>query len=254
MKITIDFNQEKYQADLNQPLDISIPLKEGLETVNCFWSPYMETAPVRMGSFVGATAEGGPVNFLTVKFTPHGNGTHTECVGHIAKERFTINESLRQFHFTAQLLTVYPQRQENGDRVLLKEHFEENIVSGIKALVIRTQPNDDLKLKTNYSGANPPYLHEDAVKYLVAHGIEHLLLDLPSVDRESDEGKLLAHKAFWQYPQNTRTNATITELIYVEDTIKDGLYLLNLQIASFEIDASPSKPVLYSLEKAAKNG
>ena len=45
-----------------------------------------------------------------------------------------------------------------------------------------------------------------------------------------------------------RLDCTITELIYVPDDIPDGLYLLNLQIASFEIDVSPSKPVLYQIE------
>jgi hypothetical protein len=29
--------------------------------------------------------------------------------------------------------------------------------------------------------------------------------------------------------------------------VKDGAYLLNLQIASFENDASPSKPILYAV-------
>ena len=78
-------------------------------------------------------------------------------------------------------------------------------------------------------------------------GVNHLLLDLPSVDREDDGGKLLAHHAFWKYPQATRRQATITELIFVPDSIVDGTYLLNLQIASFENDASPSKPVLYKI-------
>ena len=78
---------------------------------------------------------------------------------------------------------------------------------------------------------------------------EHLLIDLPSVDREEDGGKLLAHKAFWQYPDNVRKNCTISELIFAENGIKDGIYLLNIQIASFEIDVSPSKPVLYELKK-----
>jgi arylformamidase len=59
---------------------------------------------------------------------------------------------------------------------------------------------------------------------------------------------LAAHHTFWQYPAQPRTHCTITELIYVNNSIPDGLYLLNIQIASFEIDASPSKPVLYSLE------
>jgi hypothetical protein len=37
-------------------------------------------------------------------------------------------------------------------------------------------------------------------------------------------------------------------MIFVDDTIKDGSYILNLQIASFENDASPSKPVLFKIE------
>ncbi len=77
--------------------------------------------------------------------------------------------------------------------------------------------------------------------------MKHLLIDLPSVDKERDEGKLLAHKAFWNYPENPREDCTITELIYVPDSINDGRYLLNLQIASFHNDASPSKPVLYKI-------
>src|SRR5690606_17094599 len=103
-------------------------------------------------------------------------------------------------------------------------------------------PNDGHKLHTNYSGANPPYLDHAAVEYLVECGVEHLLLDLPSVDREEDGGKLLAHKAFWKYPDTVaagRQSCTITELIFVDAAIKDGLYLLNLQIASFELDVSP---------------
>ena len=56
-----------------------------------------------------------------------------------------------------------------------------------------------------------------------------------------------AHHAFWRYPRQTRTQCTITELIYVPESIPDGLYLLNLQTASLMVDVSPSKPVLYAL-------
>ena len=64
----------------------------------------------------------------------------------------------------------------------------------------------------------------------------------------------MAHKAFWNVKNvnklnaDARMNCTITEMIYVDNSISDGSYFLNLQIASFENDASPSKPVLYSLE------
>ena len=62
----------------------------------------------------------------------------------------------------------------------------------------------------------------------------------------------MAHKAFWNVKDvnnlntNARLDATITEMIFVDDTLEDGSYLLNLQIDSFENDASPSKPILYS--------
>ncbi len=254
MQITIEHQGHAYEADLSKPLDLSIPLEEGLETVNCFYAPLMEATPVIAGDFIGSTAQGGPVNFLNVRFNPHGNGTHTECVGHIAKERYTINKTLKKFHYLATLVSVYPRKLVNGDRVISKDLLEALFTKGsTPALVIRTLPNDDLKLKTNYSGSNPPYIDAEAMQYLVDCGVEHLLLDLPSVDREEDGGKLTAHKVFWNFSGFRRTNCTITELVYVDNAIKDGLYLLNLQIASFEIDASPSKPVFYELNKRTNN-
>lgn len=43
---------------------------------------------------------------------------------------------------------------------------------------------------------------------------KHLLLDLPSVDREQDGGKLLAHNAFWNTSKNVRYGCTISEMIF----------------------------------------
>jgi kynurenine formamidase len=159
---------------------------------------------------------------------------------------FTINQCLKEFHFFSKLVSIFPQKMDNGDRVITKAQLMEVLEkNSCKALIIRTMPNDNFKKTTNYSGVNPPYLHHEAVSYLVECGVEHLLVDLPSVDREEDEGKLLAHKAFWHYPENTRSNCTITELIYVPNEVKDGFYFLNIQIASFEMDASPSKIILF---------
>ena len=47
--------------------------------------------------------------------------------------------------------------------------------------------------------------------------------------------------------KKTNLNRTITELIYVPEEVTDRQYLLNLQIAPFENDASPSKPILYAI-------
>ena len=85
------------------------------------------------------------------------------------------------------------------------------------------------------------------IDFLNELGIEHLLIDMPSIDKEVDGGKLEAHHTFWNYPNNPQLQKTITELIYVPNEVQDGTYILNLQIAPFENDASPSKPVLYKV-------
>lgn len=250
MKITFLHHQKSYRADLSAPIDLSMPLRNGIDNANCFYAPPVAFWPVEAGSFIGSTERGGPVNFFNVTFNPHGNGTHTECVGHIAKERYVLRECLTEAHFRAKLVSLYPQKTDEGDRVLTRAQLEEVISKHeAEALIIRTFPNDALKLRTTYSGANPPYLHHEAAKYIADCGVQHLLLDLPSVDREEDGGLLLAHRAFWQYPEAVRESCTITELIYVSNEIKDGFYLLNLQTASFDLDASPSKPVIFAVEK-----
>jgi arylformamidase len=249
MHASITYLDQPYTFNPAQPLDISMPLHDKQPQPECFWTEPVAFEVIRVGDFVGSVAEGGSTNYKRVHVTPHGNGTHTECYGHIsADENATIHNCLKRFLFVAQLITVTPQKQENGDEVVLLEDVKAKL-QGIKceAAVIRTLPNTDEKLTRHYSGTNPPYLEPAIGQHLAERGIQHLLLDLPSVDRELDEGKLLCHHAFWQYPKNTRCGATITELIYVPNHIDDGLYLLNIQIASLQLDASPSKPVLYKL-------
>ena len=76
------------------------------------------------------------------------------------------------------------------------------------------------------------------------------MIDTPSVDREEDGGELAFHHAFWKVPQQPNHQRTITELIFVDNEIKDDVYLLELQLAAFVNDAAPSRPVLYKIERA----
>lgn len=247
MKTTIELNSGIITVDLSNPIDISIPLKAGEHNVNAWYVSPVKYTPVVGDGFIGDVNQGGSVNFRDVTFNPHGNGTHTECVGHISKEPYTINQCLKQFFFSAQLVTVNPIA-ENGDLLITKEQLENAVGENApEAIVIRTMPNEIEKLEKQYSNTNPPFLTVEAAEYIHQKGINHLLIDLPSVDREEDGGELNAHHVFWQYPQAPLLHRTITELIYVPEEVKDGMYLLSLQIASFENDASPSKPVLYKL-------
>lgn len=250
MKILLKRQLKDISVEFDAPLDISIPVIPGEQGVNCFYAPWPEAWPLASGDFIGDTRKGGAVNFFNLRINPHGNGTHTECVGHIALERVNICESLRRFHFLARLASVFPRKQENGDRVIALEDIREIIApQSVEALVLRTMPNDAGKRQMNYSGTNPPYLSAAAMQYIVDCGIMHLLIDLPSVDREEDGGALAAHRIFWQYPgPSVRRECTITELIYADSSIPDGDYLLNLQVASIFLDAVPSKPVLYRIQ------
>ena len=250
MKAIIEIAEKKYQLDLAAPLDISLPLDAEKLGANCFYASPFNISPVISGDFVGSTQMGGFVNFMDVRLNPHGNGTHTECVGHISKEKRSINQTLTQFHFLAKLITISPIKTENGDLQIQKQQIATLFPSNehFEAIIIRTLPKGEDKKSKNYSGTNPCYIDAEAIGFIVEElNIKHLLVDIPSVDAEIDGGRMEAHKRFWNYPQTLDTIKTITELIYVDDAIPDGDYLLNLQIASFEMDASPSKPVIYGL-------
>ncbi len=249
-----------FQVDLSQPIDISIPLSNTNENPIAWYLDKPQIEPVVFGDWIGKVSEGkSATNFNTIVFNPHAHGTHTECLGHITKEFYSINQCLKQFFFLAELISVEPELQ-NGDLVITLDKISIALDVTLKlgspkeALIIRTLPNLAAKKHKKYSHTNPPYLSEAAARFIRESGIQHLLIDLPSVDKEHDEGKLLAHKAFWNVTDvnhlnnDSRLNSTITEMVFVADDVPDGSYLLNLQIASFENDASPSKPVLYAIQ------
>ncbi len=242
------------QIDLSKPIDISIPLSNTDENPIAWYLDKPIIEPVTNGDWIGKVSSGkSSTNFNNVFFNPHGHGTHTECLGHITREFYSINDCLKQFFFLAELISVDTEIIDE-DFVITKRNISIALdKTRADALIIRTLPNKIDKLSKKYSNTNPPFLSEEAAIYIREIGIKHLLIDLPSVDKEHDEGKLLAHKAFWNVKNidvlnnDARLDCTITEMIFVENNIKDGSYLLNLQIVNFVNDASPSKPVLYQI-------
>ncbi|HRN41342.1 MAG TPA: cyclase family protein [Vicingus sp.] len=247
MKATIEYKNNTYQIDLSKPLDIAMPLKADDTNPTAWYVSPPEFTPVMEHGFVGDVNLGGAVNFRNIFFNPHGHGTHTECVGHISKEFYTINQCLKQFFCLAKLVTILPEKQGDNQVITLQQIQSVWNNSLADAVVIRTLPNLPSKLEMQYSNTNPAFIHHEAVSFLIENGVKHILIDTPSVDKEEDGGALLSHHIFWQYPENPNLERTITELIFVDDYITDGEYFLNLQIAPFENDASPSKPILYKI-------
>lgn len=254
MITTLHIGSQTYTADLRQPLDISIPLSP--DGPRAWYVDRMIIRPVEGDGFVGSVAEGGSVNFRNIHFNPHGHGTHTESYEHVANVKRPIGNLLSHYFFSAQLITVTPEVKQDSDEtgeqndlVITAKQLRDLLHDGVESLVVRTLPNGLEKQSKNYSDTNFCYFTEEALAFLAEKKIQHLLVDLPSVDREHDAGRLAAHKAFWQHGDESRHQCTISEFIFVADSIQDGLYLLEMQIAPFVNDAAPSRPVLYALTR-----
>ncbi|HEX9707964.1 MAG TPA: cyclase family protein [Steroidobacteraceae bacterium] len=260
----------RLRADFSRPLSIAIPLDFTGPQASCFDAPPATARPLRAGDFVGDMRAGGSCNCEILALAPHCNGTHTECVGHVTDERIAVAERMRGGVSLALLISIEPDAAGDstedsdpppaaGDRLVtaaaLAEALARHPGPAPTALVVRTLRNGEGPL-LSYRGPSPaPYLSRQAAAWLVARGVEHLVLDLPSADRASDGGRLTAHRIFFGLPpgskqarESKRPQASITELAWIAPDITDGLYLLDLQIPAFLSDAAPSRPLLYAVQ------
>ncbi len=252
-------------------VDLSIPLGFDEVQPNFFGAPRASAQPLAAGEFIGEVGRGGSCNCATYSLTPHCNGTHTECVGHVTAERISVRDVADEHLCAALLVTAAPApasaagetsgpSPQSGDRLITRALLEAAVgaenLRDYEALVIRTLPNEPAKRFRCYApgGETPPYFSVETMRWIVQLGVRHLVVDLPSVDRANDEGRLTAHRIFWGLAAGersaaaaSRAYATITELAYIPNEAPDGPYLLNLQVAPFVADAAPSRPVLLPL-------
>ncbi|MFT4576888.1 MAG: arylformamidase [Polaribacter sp.] len=248
MLATIKYNSKNFQIDFTKPIDISIAIDVSKQNVNAWYIGGPKIFPEDFEGQKIKVSDGAAVNFNNIEFNPHAHITHTECAGHITEKVYSVNQNLKQYFFLSEVVTIAPAQIED-DFVITKKQLQFALGNKKRdAIVIRTIPNLSDKKGAQYSNTNPPYLLEEAAIYLREKGIKHLLVDLPSVDKEKDNGKLLSHNAFWDTAGKLRLEATITEFVFVPNDVVDGTYFMNLMIAPFENDASPSKPILYAIE------
>jgi kynurenine formamidase len=270
MKLTATIANQDYHVVLNEARDIAIAVTFNGPQPNHFGVPGATSQAIEGGGFVGDTRRGGSCNVDQITMIPHCNGTHTECVGHIVDERQSVHQQLKDTLLAARLITIspiivsgdtddYQPALDNGDKLISQACLEEQLADvsddELEALVIRTLPNDFAKQSMHYDENNyPPFLSLDAISYLNQRGVKHILVDFPSIDRMFDDGHMSCHHHYWQVKPLSRqideqvlTFKTITEMVFVAPDIQDGLYLLNMQIAPFELDAAPSRPTLIPL-------
>ncbi len=274
-RVVLEVGERRWQTHLDAPTPISIPLNFGGPQPRAFGLDQAAAEPVGFGGELADVELGAGFNCSSLRVIPHGNGTHTESAAHVTEASMRLGDLLDEALLPGMLLTVEPVElgrssdsytdtaaptdlvisrgalAESAGRLELPEPF-------FRTLVVRTLPNDRSKRHRHYSGTNPPYFTREAIEWLCRRDVEHLIVDLPSVDRERDGGDLLAHRTFWGLEpaqtsmpdSNKRTQATITELVYAPNHLDDGAFFVDLQIPDFGLDAVPSRPLLYEARPA----
>ena len=279
MKTTFQFNETEYSADLQSGVSIArVPEIESSE----FEVGKIKTqrVPFVDGDFTGDVSSGGSCNVDVLKINPHCATTHTETLLHILDrtrwtqsplEEVSIASIKTPIFMPCVLITVKlvnaAQARENDESY--NPMMDENdllITADCLAAAM-----DDLDIQTleveapfaiavrtlsstawSFESADPvPYFTNEAIGFIGQSACQHLLLDLPSVDRRDDDGVLSNHHLFWNVDcdqkgtlEDFRVDRTITEMVSVPSNLNDGVYLLDLQLMPLNTDASPSRPVL----------
>lgn len=259
-----------YDIDVSRPMPLAIPLDFSGPQPSYFSVPRAQRKPWVDGTFVGDIHQRGPCNVDSVTVIPHCQGTHTESISHVADPPVAVGSLCQSLLIMARLMTVQPvpasTSLENyhpplrpGDWIIPSAALvrSESAIPSATALILRTLPNGDHKKTADYSpGSAYPFFTHEAMQVLREMHVEHLLVDTPSIDRLDDDGLLSNHRWFWELPATghtwTNTDAarrTITEMIYVPDGITDGVYVLTIQVPAWQLDAAPSRPILYPVRR-----
>ena len=191
------------RVELTRPVSLAIELDFSKEQPRHFGAPQASTRPFAVPGFSGSVEQGASCNCQTLTLIPHCNGTHTECVGHLTREPVDAHRVAPLGFIPAFLVSIEPTNARASgegtepapqptDFLITRRALETSWLQAAapfepRALVIRTLPNTTAKRHQDYSNQTPPYLSREAASLLVERGIEHLVVDLPSIDRSHDE-------------------------------------------------------------------
>lgn len=274
MRVKIELSGRHFFADLSAGIDLSWPVTFDGRSSLAFGLPPARARAFEAGGHALDVRRGGSVNCELLELLPHGSGTHTECVGHLLEERVTLAQIAPPPLMLALLLSAepvpfseanepYEGKRQDDDLVVsgakLRESFErlgrDRLDVQPEALVIRAFQGLP---PASFSGTNPPYLTGAALDFALSLEVRHLLVDLPSLDREDDGGALCAHRRFFGLERGARTlgkmpvpQKTVTELCRIPEEVADGIYLLSLQVPPLSSDAAPSRVVVFPLTEVS---
>lgn len=250
MKALLAIGGAERRVDFAQPIDLSMPIGFDGGGPRHFGAPAPGSRPFAVEGFPGEVARGASCNCRTLTLTPHCHGTHTECVAHLTVEPLDAWRLVPVAPVPAEVVSVAPVAV-GGDLVVTRAALGAAWPRAARAIAPLA-----LVLRVAVDSPDVPYVAADAAEEIVARGIAHLVVDLPSLDRTHDEGRLAAHRVFFGLPagsrrlaEATRAFATVTEFASIPPALPDGPCLLAWQVPAIAGDAVTSRPLAYRYER-----
>lgn len=268
-RLLLEAGGRRWAVELGRGASLAIEMR-GDGPLPAFFVPgRMHTEPLSVGGFTGDTRTGGSCNVSRLDLVPHCHGTHTEGIGHVTDQRAAVQDQFDGRPALAWLATVtavdagaasdgYHCPVAEREPLVTRDELARAIrgcAAEATALVLRVRPlAAPLPVRDFNAEPGYPLLSAEAMSWLSGHAFDHLLIEMPSLDRAEDGGRLGNHRAWWGLPPGDRDmgraqhpRRVITEMIRVPDTLDDGLYWLQPGLSPIHGDATPSRPQLYPL-------
>lgn len=248
---------------LGKPLRVSreVLFRGGTQAPNAFHLTPISSRTVELeGQFTGDVRRGGSCNVDTLCYVPHGL-THLETSAHILN-RDTNPPTVKdippeKLSGMALLIDLSDMGQDTGKKIAwetVQAKLDRNRLP-ISMLAIKTA-SSLLPQDYDFSGKDFLYLAAETAKgihdYKTADShIDCLILDLPSIDRESDGGKLLAHRGFFGLPDTGFDAEDLEKRVLVElamfSGLEEGYYYVVITPPLLETNAVSTGIVFHSL-------
>lgn len=266
-------NSKTHLFRLGPPVSISrealiAPFSRETKSSNAFNLPQLHTQTLEQaGQFIHHANRPGRYNLDILSYVPHGL-THLETSAHVLSPDAnppTIKDipfgHLCGIVYLIDLTHLGAKAGQQIPREAVETKLKQNTLP-ISMLALKTKasllpPDYDFSDKDFLSLApgTARCIHDYRVPFPgpVTRQIHCLILDLPSIDPEKDEGKLLAHRQYFGIPlagheYEDREKRALVELAWFSN-LKEGYYYAAITPPRFQANAVSTGIVFYPLSQ-----
>lgn len=212
-----------------------------------------------------AAKESGCCNVNVLEYCPH-KITHMETAAHImareASPPTALDIPVQHLEGVLYLADFSGMEPKSGALITEDQMHQklQKIDRPISMLALKT-PASNLNEHYDFSGKDFMALSEQAARMIHdfgknKHAIQCLVLDLPSIDPEHDNGNLLAHRAYFGLPAKGFTGIikekrALVELAWLQG-MDEGYYYAVVTPAKFQANAVHTEVTLWKMKPAGQ--